>query len=90
MVASSDSIRIDQLLWRLRFVKTRGLAQKAIQSSHIRINGRRVLRASAAIRADDVLTMPWSSSVIALRISHIPHRRGPAKEAQDCYELLDE
>jgi len=90
MATFADSIRIDQLLWRLRFVKTRGLAQKAIKSSHIRINGRRVLRASAAVRADDILTMPWSSSVIALRITQIPHRRGPATEAQNCYELLEE
>jgi ribosome-associated heat shock protein Hsp15 len=90
MTAERDSIRIDQLLWRLRFAKSRGLAQKAIQSSHIRINGRRVLRASAAVRSGDVVTMPWSNSVLALKMLQIPHRRGPASEAQQCFELLEE
>ncbi len=84
-----ETIRIDQLLWRLRFMKTRGLAQKAIKRSHVRVNGRRVIRASASVRADDILTMPWGGSVIALRLIEIPQRRGPASEAQACYMLLE-
>ena len=82
------SLRIDQLLWRLRFAKTRGIAQKNIAAKPIRLNGRRVQRSSTMVQAEDILTMPSGEAAIALRIIAIPARRGPAAEAQSCYEIL--
>lgn len=82
------ALRIDQLLWRLRFSKSRGLAQRFIRDKPVRLNGRRVERASTLVRADDIVTMPRGDLAIAMRIVAIPARRGPAVEAQGCYEIL--
>ncbi len=86
---AAETLRIDLLLWRLRFMKSRGLAQRAIEESHIRLNGRRVIRASSAVRVGDILTMPWSNTVLAFKILFLPDRRGPTMEAQACYDIMN-
>jgi ribosome-associated heat shock protein Hsp15 len=83
-------IRIDKWLWHARFYKTRALAQEAAARGHIRLNGNRVQKASAAIGPGDVLTVPRGSSVIAVRVQALALRRGPAKEAQMLYEVITE
>ncbi|KPL69059.1 RNA-binding protein [Erythrobacter sp. SG61-1L] len=82
-------MRIDRLLWFLRFAKSRGLAQKWVGEGHIRRNGARVLRLDQAIAAGDVLTLPLSSRVVVIEILSLPSRRGPAEEARTCYRELD-
>jgi ribosome-associated heat shock protein Hsp15 len=83
-------IRIDKLLWYLRLAATRSLAQDWAGTGHIRLNGRRVERASATVRAGDVLVMPLGGAVRVIELLAIPHRRGPAPEAQACYRLIDQ
>ncbi len=82
---TNGAIRIDKLLWYLRFAKTRDVAQKMVMAGHIRVNGRRVERASHTVHVDDLIVLPWGSGARAIRISHIPTRRGPAIEAQSHY-----
>jgi ribosome-associated heat shock protein Hsp15 len=82
-------MRLDRLLWFLRFAKTRGAAQRWIGEGHIRRNGERVTRQDQPIAAGDVLTLPLRARVVAIEILVLPTRRGPAAEARGCYRPLD-
>ena len=82
-------MRIDKLLFNLRFAKTRGLAQRWIGEGHIRRNGERVVRQDLAVGVGDVLTLPLPSRVLVIELLSMPVRRGPASEAQACYRPLD-
>lgn len=82
-------MRVDKLLWHLRFTKTRALAQSLVATGHLRRNGARVLRASQAIVVGDTLTVPLPAGVAVIEILALPPRRGPASEAQACYRALD-
>lgn len=83
-------MRIDKLLWYLRFAKTRPVAQAMATDGHIRLNGRRVERAHQKIATGDILTIPVGQGVHVIEVTSLPHRRGPAIEAQSCYRVLDE
>ena len=82
-------LRLDKLLWFLRLAPTRTAAQEGIAAGHMRLNGRRVERSAQAIRSGDVLTLPAADRVWVIEIVALPHRRGPASEAQACYRTLD-
>ena len=82
-------MRIDRLLCCLRFVRTRSAARKLVDEGHIRVNGERILRPSRAIAAGDVLTLPLGDSVRLIEVVNLPERRGPPREAQECYRELD-
>lgn len=83
-----SGIRIDKWLWHARFHKTRALAQAAAVKGHIRLNGRRVEKASAEVRIGDRLTVPRGNGVVVVRVLGCGIRRGPATEAQALYEIL--
>ena len=83
-------MRIDKLLWYLRLAKTRSIAQAMAEEGHIRLNARRVDRAHQKVAAGDVLTVPLGMGVRVIELIALPHRRGPASEAQSCYRVLDE
>lgn len=82
-------MRIDLLLTRLRFAKSRSIAQARIREAHMRCNGLRITRLDHDIGVGDVLTMPQGRSVLVIEILALPERRGPAAEAQTCYRVLD-
>ncbi|MBX7533946.1 RNA-binding S4 domain-containing protein [Qipengyuania sp. 1XM1-15A] len=82
-------MRIDRLLCFLRFVRTRSTARKLVDEGHIRLNGDRVLRPSRDIAPGDVLTLPLGNSVKLIEVLALPERRGPPREAQECYRELD-
>lgn len=82
-------MRVDLLLCRLRFVKTRSRAQQLAESGQIRCNGLRILRPSHAIAIGDVLTIPGPAGVIVAAIIALPERRGPPLEARSHYRELD-
>ena len=88
-MSGGANLRLDKLLWFLRLAPTRAIAQERIATGHIRLNGRRVERAAQPIRVADRLTLPWGERVLAIEILTLPHRRGPAPEAQACYRTLD-
>ena len=83
-------MRIDKLLWFLRLAKTRSIAQAMAEEGHIRLNSRRVDRAHQKVVAGDILTLPIAPGVRVIELVTLPHRRGPAPEAQSCYRVLDE
>ncbi|MBS0275602.1 MAG: RNA-binding S4 domain-containing protein [Proteobacteria bacterium] len=85
---SETRIRIDKWLWHARFHKTRSLAQAAAVKGHIRLNGRRIEKASAEVRIGDMLTVPRGKEVVVVRVLGCGIRRGPAAEAQALYEIL--
>ncbi|MBC2670075.1 RNA-binding S4 domain-containing protein [Novosphingobium piscinae] len=82
-------MRLDKLLWFLRFARTRPLAQALVAAGHIRLNGRRVERSALAVRTGDILVLPLPAGVRVIEILALPGRRGPALEAQACYRVLD-
>ncbi len=86
---AAGSIRLDKLLWYLRFARSRGLAQAMVAAGHIRLDGRRVTRASAAVHAGATLVLPVGERIEVIRLLALPQRRGPAPEAQACYLRLD-
>lgn len=83
-------MRIDKLLWYLRLAKSRSVAQAMAEEGHIRLNSRRIDRAHHKVAAGDVLTLPIGVGVRVIELLALPHRRGPAPEAQSCYRVLDE
>ncbi len=82
-------MRIDKLLFFLRFAKSRTLAQNWAETGHIRVNGRRVEKGSLSIAIGDVITLPIGETVVTIKLLSMPLRRGPACEAQLCYQLID-
>ncbi len=82
-------MRLDRLLFALRFSKSRTLAQRWIAEGHIRRNGERVLRQDQAVAPGDVLTLPLAREVLVVELLDLPHRRGPASEARLHYRALD-
>ncbi len=54
----------------------------------MRLNGRRVERAHSPVRIGDLITLAQENRVRVVRVLALPHRRGPAQEAQGCYEDL--
>src|SRR5687767_16007711 len=82
-------MRLDRLLFTLRFAKSRTLAQRWIAEGHIRRNGERVTRQDLDVAAGDVLTLPLRSRVLVIELTALPARRGPPSEARACYRPLD-
>ncbi|WP_339633955.1 RNA-binding S4 domain-containing protein [uncultured Sneathiella sp.] len=86
--AASAGIRVDKWLWYARFFKSRSLAAKLVQSRKLRINSLVTTKASATVKAEDVLTFAQGRNIRVVRIVNIGTRRGPASEAQALYEDL--
>lgn len=86
---SVETLRIDVLLWHLRLAPSRSVAQARCLAGHMRINGRRVEKPSTPVRSGDVLTLPDPRHVdrdtLVITVTALPHRRGPASEAQALY-----
>lgn len=86
---SGDSLRIDKWLWHARFLKTRGLAAKAVSDGRFRVNGTPISKPSRNISPGDTLTFPLGDHIRVIRIEALGVRRGPAPEAQTLYTDLD-
>ena len=82
-------MRLDRYLFFIRLVKSRTLAQALIDEGHVRIDGKRVEKASEPVRVGSVLTVPLRGSVRILKVLALPDRRGPATEARTLYEEID-
>ena len=85
MPDSNESLRIDRWLFFCRMYKSRSQATDAVTGGHVKLNGERTspgIRVKIGDKIDLVRhRLPYSLEVVA-----IPSRRGPAKEAQACYE----
>jgi ribosome-associated heat shock protein Hsp15 len=82
------TLRIDRFLHCVRLVKSRTLAQAVIETGYVRVDGKRVEKASEAVRVGSVIALPLHERVRVLRVVSLPQRRGPAPEARACYEEL--
>lgn len=82
-------MRLDLLLTRLRFSKSRSVAQARIAEAHMRLNGQRVTRQDQRVGVGDVLTFSMGQQVRVIEILALPERRGPPAEARSCYRALD-
>ena len=82
-------MRIDKLVWYLRFAPSRSVAQQWIEQGHFRLNGRRIEKPGAAVKTGDVLTLPLRLQVLVIELLAVPNRRGPAAEALAHYRVLD-
>ncbi len=58
--------RLDNVVYRLGFVKTRKQARQVVSHGHILINGKRVNIASYRVKAGDVVTVAEASKNIAI------------------------
>ena len=83
-------MRIDRYLHCIRLVKSRTLAQALVGRGHVRIDGKRVAKASEPVRPGSVIVVPLHEQVRILRVLALPDRRGPASEARCAYEEIRE
>ena len=82
-------MRLDKLVWYLRFAPSRSTAQVWIEQGHFRLNGRRITKPGGAVKPGDFLTLPLRAQVLVIELLTLPGRRGPAPEAQAHYRVLD-
>ncbi|GAA4215507.1 hypothetical protein GCM10022253_10210 [Sphingomonas endophytica] len=87
-MTTDATMRLDRYLWFARLAKTRDVAQALACDGHFRIDGRAVDRAHAPVRVGNILTFFHAGRVRVLRVEALPARRGPAPEAQGCYQEL--
>jgi ribosome-associated heat shock protein Hsp15 len=82
---SADSLRIDRWLFATRLFKSRTLAAQAAAGGKVHVNGSRV-KASHPVRAGDRVSFVRGATTFDCAVLSIPLRRGPAKDARQCYE----
>ena len=80
--------RLDKWLWCARFFKSRGLANKMLASSRLRLSKRLVTKSHQIVRVGDVLTFPQGSDIRVIEVVAMARRRGPAGEAETLYKDL--
>ena len=78
-------MRLDRWLWCTRFFKTRGLAADAVKAGHVRVAGQRV-KPAKEIDCGAVISVSKGVETWHVIVRALPERRGPAAEAQACYQ----
>ena len=81
----SESLRIDRWLFFCRMYKSRTQATDAVTGGHVKLNGERT-SPGARVKVGDTIDLVRHRLPYSLEVVAIPARRGPAKEAQACYE----
>ncbi|ASY64710.1 Ribosome-associated heat shock protein implicated in the recycling of the 50S subunit [Sinorhizobium sojae CCBAU 05684] len=80
--------RLDKWLFFARLIKSRSLAQKAIEAGHVAVNGTRAMQSSAQVKAGDTLELSLDRRDLVVRVLLPGTRRGPYDEARLLYEDL--
>lgn len=80
--------RLDKWLFFTRLLKSRSLAQKAIEAGHVTVNDERVKQSSFQVKVGDVLTLSLERRDVIVRVLLPGERRGPYEEARLLYEGL--
>jgi len=82
------NIRIDQLLFYLRFYKSRSIAIKEIEKGACKINGNVIRKKNKLIYLNDIIEIKKKSGFKKIKINLLPLKRGPYKEAIQHYNDL--
>ncbi len=82
---ADQSLRIDRWLWFARCIKTRTRAAALVQEGGLRINGKKIAKASHPVRPGDIVTLASNNRARVMHILKLGHRRGPASEAATLY-----
>ncbi len=82
---ADDTQRLDRWLWCVRLFKTRQLAAEAVQGGKVHLNDKRV-KPAHAVRLGDSVSVSRPGYSLQLTVRARPSRRGPAAEAECCYE----
>ena len=83
-VPIGDSLRIDRWLFAVRLYKSRSLAAAAVSGGKVHVNGERV-KPSRALRPGDRVSLTRGAVDFDCEVTALPVRRGPAREAVQCY-----
>jgi ribosome-associated heat shock protein Hsp15 len=81
--------RIDRWLFGVRLFKSRSLAADAVSGGKVHVNDARV-RPSHSVRPGDLVSFARGGVDFECRVTAIPERRGPAKQAVTCYAETDD
>jgi len=81
----ADNARLDRWLFAVRLFKSRSLAADAVSGGKVHLNEERV-KPARAVRPGDRVAFTRGSVVFDCVVLATPERRGPAKEASQCYE----
>ncbi|WP_066550866.1 MULTISPECIES: RNA-binding S4 domain-containing protein [unclassified Sphingomonas] len=85
---TEPTMRLDRFLWFARLTRSRSTAQTIAEAGTLRIDGRRIDRSHAPVRAGCIIAFPQQGRVRVLRVAALPTRRGPPAEAAALYEEL--
>jgi len=85
----TETIRLDQLLVYLRFVRTRSRAKSMIEGQALRLNRKHVQRVSQSVGIGDVITLALGNEVRVIQVLSVPRRRASAEKARLHYRELD-
>ena len=80
-----QSQRIDKWLWAARFFKTRALANDAIKSGKVLVNGEKI-KPSKEISPGEAISIKQSIFSKTVTVSALSPRRGPASVAACLFE----
>ena len=71
-------MRVDQLLWHLRYYKSRSLATTACKKGHVKVN-EQIVKPSKVIIATDIVKVRKNQVTYTFKILDIPKKRVSAK-----------
>jgi ribosome-associated heat shock protein Hsp15 len=77
-------VRLDKWLWAARFFKTRSLAQQAVASGRVQLNGDRT-KPAHEVKANDMVVVRVGDWRWEVTVRALSERRGPAQEARKLY-----
>ncbi len=83
-MSTENALRIDRWLFFCRFYKTRVLSSAAVTAGHVKLNDERATPGSR-VRCGDRIDLVRDRLPYTLTVTEIPVRRGPAKEAEQCF-----
>lgn len=84
-----EKVRIDKWLWAARFYKTRNLAKNAIESGHVKSEGKRV-KASKEVTVGTLLTLRVGWDEKEVEVLGLSEQRRGAPEAQQLYRETEQ
>ena len=79
------SVRVDKWLWAARFFKSRSIADTAIESGKVSVNGERV-KPARELKAGDTVRVRLGPYEHVVTVRALSDRRGPAAQAALLYE----